>query len=59
MVGRDHVAGTGHILNNELRIARNMLSHVGDDEAGPQVIRVAGRRSAINLMVFPGKGVWA
>ena len=48
MVGRDHVAGTGHILNNELGITRNMLSHVGDDEAGPQVIEVAGWRSDYN-----------
>src|SRR5262245_21931589 len=52
MVGRDHVAGTGHILNNEFGIARNMLSHVGDDEAGPQVIEVAGWRSDYNLDGF-------
>ena len=45
MIGRDHVTGTGHILNNELRAARNVLPHVGGDEAGPQIIEVAGRRS--------------
>ena len=25
MVGRDHVAGTGHILNDELGVAWNVL----------------------------------
>src|SRR5262245_11772476 len=48
MIGSDHVTGTGHILNKELGIPWNMLPHVGDDEASPQVIEVAGRRSDDN-----------
>jgi hypothetical protein len=48
MIGSDHMTGTGHILNNELGIPWNMLPHVSDDEASPQVIEVAGRRSDDN-----------
>jgi len=48
MIGSDHVAGAGHILNNELGVPWNMLPHVGDDEASPQVIEVARRRSDNN-----------
>jgi hypothetical protein len=52
MIGSDHVTGTGHILNNELGAARNVLPHVGDDEAGPQVIEVAGWRSDYHSNCF-------
>ena len=48
MVGRDYMTGTGHILNDEFGIARNMLPHVDDDETGPQVIEIAGWRADYN-----------
>jgi hypothetical protein len=46
------MAGARHVLNDELRVAWNILSHVTDDKAGPQIIEIARRSPHNNLDGF-------
>jgi hypothetical protein len=38
VIGGHHMSGAGHVLKYEIGVSRNVLSHVGADEAGPQVV---------------------
>ena len=44
IIGADDVTGAGHILDNDRRIARDMLAEVTRREAPPKIIAAAGGR---------------
>jgi hypothetical protein len=42
VVGRDHRACAGHILDNEVRVSRNIFAEIAGDQTRPIVIDAAG-----------------
>ena len=46
VVGRDHRTRPGHVLNDKIRIARNILRHMLGNQPGPKIVDVAGRVAA-------------
>ena len=43
----------GHVLDDELGVSWNVLSHVGNDEAGPQIIKISRRGAHDNSDRLP------
>src|SRR5918995_1850552 len=42
IISSDHRAGSGHVLNDKIRIAGNVFRHMLGDEPRPHVVDVAG-----------------
>jgi hypothetical protein len=59
IVSSDHRASSRHILNDEIRIDRNVLRHMLGDEPRPHVVDIAGRISGDdpNRLTFKESGL--
>ena len=43
MIGRDHTRCAGHVLDDDVGIARNVFAHVRGQHAGIEIVGVPGR----------------